>query len=197
MLERRQAVAEIVLCWDDAARFKGGHVVRRDLVLEDGHIVTERRSRPEPIAGALQPGTAVGEVLDAATVELLREADERKRERDEALRQCEHVSARALGVAASLDQAVEERDATTALLAAERLLRQETELRAQDLSTALEAARRDAEASLAEAEQALAEERAAREQAEREFVRLRAEQPESAPTEVEPEEEDACEPAPS
>ena len=80
----RTALTRLILAWDDSGTFKGGDASWIDRVVDDqtDEEIATRERVAVPIAGSLQPGTPLSQLLSATETQRLASLDSEKRRAD-------------------------------------------------------------------------------------------------------------------
>lgn len=86
-LEERSVLRRLILAWDDDGAFVGGHADWADLAVDTrtGEVRLRQDREGEPIAGSLQSGTPVADVLSATEVQRARSLQRATEARDAVL----------------------------------------------------------------------------------------------------------------
>ena len=80
----RTGLTRLILAWDENGTFKGGDASWRDRVIDDetDEEIAARERTAVPIAGSLQPGTPLSQVLGSTETQRLASLDREKRRAD-------------------------------------------------------------------------------------------------------------------
>ena len=80
----RTSLTRLILAWDNNGNFNGGDASWRDIVVDDqtDEEIAARERIAVPIAGALQPGTPLSQLLSSTEQQRLASLDSEKRRAD-------------------------------------------------------------------------------------------------------------------